>query len=168
MITRRKFYESVQFSVNGWKHSLFTIFVSAVMFVFFILLTFPGYSYEMLLSGVGYWWYMFSSLLWLTRESSGILGIVILIVYAIATGVLTTVVIGNIKYQSQGSEGLLSVIPAILFSGCASCGAGILGLLGVFGYTTILPFEGNLVRLLGVGVVLVVLGWIGDPQKCDI
>lgn len=167
-VYRSQFRDAVKFAFNSWKTVLSVIGISIFSFILFVGLTFPQYAFEMGSAGVEYWDDAFFSLLWLMRESSGVLGVSLVVLYSIVTGVLTVVVIGQVRYQSKGSGGILSVLPAILFSGCASCGAGLLGVIGAFGFASIFPFEGNLVRGVGIVMVLVVLAWIGDPRKCRI
>lgn len=156
--------KAFQFGVSGWKNIVGVVSVSIASFVVFVGVSFPRYTFEMVRAG--YLMEAFSSLLWLMGESSGLLGVGLVIVYSIVTGVLVLVVVGNIRYQSKGSGGVLSVLPAMVFSGCASCGAGLLGVIGAFGFASVLPFEGNLIRLVGIVLVLGVLAWIGDPREC--
>ncbi|MFC6730566.1 hypothetical protein ACFQDG_18090, partial [Natronoarchaeum mannanilyticum] len=53
-------------------------------------------------------------------------------------------------------------------AGCASCGAGVLGALGFVGAMAALPFDGNLLRVGGIALLLFFLGRAGDPQTCSI
>lgn len=159
-------YKAVSFGLSTPFRVGLSVVVSLLTFVIFVMITFPQYSIEMVSSG--YFIQMMDSLIWLILQSSGMLGLVLVGIYSIVTGVLVTVVVGNLRFQSKGSGGVLSVLPAILFSGCASCGAGLLGVLGAFGFASLFPFEGNLVRLLGILMVIGVFGWIGDPRECAV
>lgn len=55
-----------------------------------------------------------------------------------------------------------------LVAGCASCGAGVLGALGFVGAMAALPFDGNLLRVGGIGLLLLFLGRAGDPRTCSV
>lgn len=160
--------KSIQFAFSTRKSQLAILVMSAITFLFFIMLTFPRYAIQMVTAGPEYWNNMIISLIWLITESSGFIGISLIAIYALVTGILITVVLRSIKYQSHEKSGLLSILPAIVFSGCASCGAGLLGVLGAFGYASIFPFGGNLVRFLGILLVLGVLMWTGDPRECAV
>lgn len=167
-VYRDQFQDAIRFAFSSWKTRFAVVGVSIASFTLFVALTFPQYAFEMGTAGLRYWDNAFFSLIWLMKESSGILGVSLVVIYSLVTGILTVVVAGQVRYQSKGSGGFLTVLPAILFSGCASCGAGLLGVIGAFGFASIFPFEGNLVRGVGIITVLVVLTWIGDPQKCRI
>lgn len=159
---------AVRFVSESWKLIGASLGVGVGSFVFFVLLTFPQFSIEMIAAGPSYWDDMLYLLLWLIRESSGWLGVLLLGVYALVTGVLITVVSASIRYNLQSAGSIMSVLPAILFSGCASCGAGVLGVIGAFGYASLFPFSGNLVRVIGILLVIISLGWLGDPRDCKI
>lgn len=161
-------YKAIRFAFNTRESQISVIILSSITFLFFISLTFPRYAIQMIGAGPGYWDNMITSLIWLIVESSGFIGFSLITVYAIVTGILITVVLRSIKYQSNEKSGLLSILPAIVFSGCASCGAGLLGVLGAFGYASIFPFGGNLIRFIGILLVLGVLMWTGDPRECSI
>jgi hypothetical protein len=162
------FRKAVGFSVDSWRKRVGVVLLSVLSFLFFVGLTFPQYAFDLVISGPQYWYDAFASLLWLMRESSGLLGVSLVVLYAIATGVLSVVVLGSIKYRSNGSGGFLSVLPAVLFSGCASCGAGLLGVIGAFGLASVFPFDGNLIRVMGILLVIGVLSWVGDPRECAV
>jgi hypothetical protein len=160
--------KAIRFSVNTRQKKLVVALLSSISFIVFVGLTFPRYAIELLAAGVSYWDDAFTSLIWLMKESSGILGVVLMGIYAIATGILLSATLGSIKYKTNQKHGWLSVLPAIIFSGCASCGAGILGVIGAFGLASVLPFNGNLIRVAGILLVLIVLAKMGDPRECVI
>lgn len=104
-----------------------------------------------------------------TYSSIGALGLGLIIAYAVLTGIAITNVIAQLQMQTiSGVRDLFSVIPGLLASGCASCGAGILGLLGFAGALAALPFNGNLLRLGGIGLLLYFLYRSGDPRACEV
>lgn len=103
-----------------------------------------------------------------TYQAAGALGLALTLAYAMLAGVATVVVAASVRNGSGGSEGLLGVAPGVLAAGCATCGAGLLPLLGVTGAYALFPFAGNLVRALGLVAILVVLARIGDPRVCSV
>jgi len=161
-------HKAIRFAINTRQKKLAVACLSVISFIVFVGLTFPRYSIELLGAGISYWDDAFTSLLWLMKESSGLLGVVLMGIYAIVTGILISATIGSIKYKTNQKHGWLSVLPAIIFSGCASCGAGILGVVGAFGFVSVLPFNGNLIRVAGIVLVFIVLAKMGDPRECVI
>jgi hypothetical protein len=69
---------------------------------------------------------------------------------------------------SDGRLLAAGVVPGFLAAGCASCGAGVLGVFGFFGTMAALPFEGNLLQLGGILMLLFFAGRTGNPQTCSI
>jgi hypothetical protein len=72
------------------------------------------------------------------------------------------------RARRRGASTALGVLPGFLAAGCASCGAGVLGALGFVGAMAALPFEGNLLRLGGIVLLVFFLGRTGDPRTCSI
>lgn len=103
-----------------------------------------------------------------TYRAAGWLGLALSIAYAVLAGVATVVVAANVRNGAGGSEGLLGVAPGVLAAGCATCGAGLLPLLGVTGAYALFPYAGNLVRALGLAAILLVLARTGDPRICRV
>lgn len=155
-----------QFAATTPKHVTAALTATTLSFTVFVGLTFPAYTIELLTAGIQYWDTAFTELLWLLRASSGVLGVLLVGIYAAVTGVLIVVVTGSMYHQSTGETGLLTIAPGVLLSGCAGCGAGLLGVIGAFGYASIFPFNGNLIRFLGIFLVVGVLAHIGNPRTC--
>ncbi|AWB28625.1 hypothetical protein HARCEL1_04235 [Halococcoides cellulosivorans] len=108
----------------------------------------------------------------LTREvylSTGAIGLALVAGYAVLTGVAVTNAVAILgRARKTGASTLLGVVPGVLAAGCASCGAGVLGALGFVGAMAALPFDGNLLRLGGIVLLLVFVGRAGDPRTCAI
>lgn len=108
--------------------------------------------------------------------SAGWLGVALTILYAMLSGIAIVVVSGSIRESRNGvgdedrsSIGsLVGVTPGVLAAGCASCGAGFLSVVGLAGAYALVPFEGNLIRLLGIVVLLAALARTGDPRTCRV
>lgn len=103
-----------------------------------------------------------------TYEAAGWFGLALTITYAVLAGITTVVVAQSLRQGGGGTGNVLGVAPGVLAAGCASCGAGVLPLLGVAGAYTLFPFAGNLVRALGVLVLVVALARTGDPRICGV
>ena len=164
-VSKSRLIQAILYSVQSRENMVITITSGLSMFFLFLSLTFPLYTIEMLQGGFKYIIPLFSSLYWLLLESSGWIGVLLVILYSGFTGILVTGIIGSIQYNTTTKKNILSILPGILFSGCASCGAGILGLIGAIGITSALPFEGNLLRIFGIVIIVFSLSSLGNPTK---
>jgi len=133
------------------------------------LSTFPTYSMQLLGADIGYLDEAVVALTGNMYRTTGALGLSLVVAYAVTTGVALTAAFGRARVAGRtGARGLSSVVPGLLASGCASCGAGVLGLLGFAGALATLPFQGNLLRLAGLCLLLVYLSRLGDPRQCAV
>ena len=142
---------------------------AAVTYVVLVLSSFPAYSLQMLTADPRYLDEAVVALTANTYATVGAVGLTLVVAYAVLTGVAVTNAVGQVNRRGlAGTSGLSGVVPGLVASGCASCGAGLLGLLGFAGALTTLPFHGNLLRAGG----LVLLGWYlaraGDPRYCTV
>jgi hypothetical protein len=82
-------------------------------------------------------------------------------------GVLTVLSVSQMRAYSvsNGIRGILSLVPGIVVAGCAGCGIGLLSLVGITGLATVFPFSGNLVRVLGIILIVVLITSLGNPEK---
>lgn len=159
---------AVKSSVSSWQRVSTTVSLSAIVFFLLVLSSFPEYSYQMLTSGLHHWPTAFYSLLGNMRISVGTSSILITALYSVFTGIAVThlgIQFGNSQIDGKG---LLSLGPGLLATGCISCGAGVLGLLGFAGAATLLPLKGDLVKIVGILLLLYFLGKAGDPELCRI
>jgi hypothetical protein len=142
--------------------------LGVVTFVGLVFSTFPGYTAQMLSAGVvRYAGTAFVALLETTYRSVGGVGVGLIVAYALLTGVAFVNVGTQVaRTDVSGLSDILGVVPGLLASGCASCGAGVLGLLGFAGALAAMPFHGNLLRLAGLVLLLLFLGRAGDPRRC--
>lgn len=143
--------------------------VTLATYVVVLLSSFPQFSVQVLSRDP-------TDLPWavavLTEEAKlngGWTGIALLVAYALLTGVAVTnaaALVRRVRYS--GVSTVAGVVPGLLAAGCASCGAGVLGLLGFAGAMAALPFDGTLLRLGGVLLLVFFLGRAGDPRTCRI
>jgi len=83
------------------------------------------------------------------------------------TGVTITNTSIQLKMNSISYD-TLGAIPGIAAAGCASCGVGVLSLLGLGAVMASLPFNGNLLRFGAVLILLAVITNTGDPETCKL
>lgn len=147
---------------------LLTGVLSFTIFFLLILSSFPEYSYQMLTSGLSYWCTAFKDLLNNMVTSVGLGSIAITGFYSVFTAV--ALLHAGISFNQNSFEGksLASISPGLLVTGCAGCGAGILGVLGLAGAVTVFPFDGDLVKIAGIILLLYFIGDSGDPEICRV
>lgn len=138
-------------------------------YVLLTLSTFPQFSAQLLARDPTDVTYGVAVLTRETYGTAGWLGIGLLAAYALLTGVAVTNAVALYRRPRRtGASTAAGIAPGILAAGCASCGAGILGALGFVGAMALLPFDGNLLRVGGILLLLYVLGRSGDPRTCTI
>lgn len=165
---------AVKYSFQTPKRIILTTSITLITSVLFILLIAPSFSYELLTQDITYLEYALTSLIRLEYAEHGRLGLALLSVYALLVGVLSTTVLGRVRLvkqeTSEDSQSVLpavfSTLPGLVLAGCASCGAGLFGLLGIYGTTALLPFGGLGLRAIVIALLLVVLVRTGDPRIC--
>jgi hypothetical protein len=161
--------EALAFPLTTWRRTLVAGVVAAVTFVALVLSTFPGMAMQMLGADPAYLDEAVALLAGNVFETAGALGVASVFLYAVLTGVVAVDAATQVRVAGvRGASGVGGLVPGLLASGCASCGAGVLGLLGFSGALALLPFQGNLLRAAGIAVLLIVLARIGDPRRCSI
>lgn len=163
----RRIAASVAYAVSSPRRALATTGVAVATFVLLVATTYPTFSARMLAAGPAYWEQTFRTLLLVLVRGSSTTGLILVVLYAALTGVLVVVVAGQLRTAGASSVlGFSGALPGLLVSGCASCGAGFLGVLGATGAVALLPFHGNGVRALGVAILVILLARTGDPRQC--
>lgn len=166
---REDFVRAVRYSFGSVPRSISAVLLSLVTYGIVTLAVFPAYSTQMVGAGITYLDNALILLSSYTVETVGWVGMGLTVAYAVFTGIAVTNIVSQLQINGiAGFKGVTGVAPGILAAGCASCGAGILGLLGFTGALTLLPFGGNLLRLVGVLLLLYFLIRTGDPQVCEI
>jgi len=152
-------------SVSSGKRVLSTLSLSILSFSILVLSTNIGMSLQMISSGE-----VLSALyLRLTGLSltAGYSAVLLNILFSILVGITFTNTLTQLK-RGKVSKDTLGSIPGFVAGGCASCGVGVLSLLGLGGVLASLPFQGNLLRLTGVLMLGVLILRTGDPELCEI
>jgi hypothetical protein len=138
-------------------------------YVVLVLSAFPQFSLQVLTRDLTDLPYAVTAL---TREvyvGTGWVGIGLVATYALLTGVAVTSALTLLRRARRaGASTVAGIIPGVLAAGCASCGAGVLGALGFLGAMAALPFEGNLLRVGGIVLLLFFLARAGDPRTCSV
>lgn len=143
--------------------------VTVSTYVLLVLSTFPQFTVQLIRNNPADLFYAISTLTRETYLSVGWLGLALVTIYALLSGIaLTNAVTLFRRARRTGASTVLGVVPGLLAAGCASCGAGVLGVLGFVGAMAALPFEGNLLRIGGILLLLFFLGRTGDPVTCAI
>ncbi|WP_256686072.1 hypothetical protein [Halococcus qingdaonensis] len=160
---------ALSFPLTTNRRALGAAVVAVVTYVALVLSSFPEYSAQMLAAGFGYLDEAVLALTANTYATIGPFGLSLVVMYAVLTAVALTNVATQLRLQDvSGVRDLLGVVPGLLASGCASCGAGVLGLLGFAGALAAMPFDGNLLRLGGIVLLLFFLARSGDPRACRV
>jgi len=142
---------------------------TALTYAALILSTFPEFSVQLLARNPGDLLYGVATLTRETYRSVGWIGLGLIVAYALLAGVAAThAVTLSRRARRRNASTLLGVLPGFLAAGCAGCGAGVLGALGFVGAMATLPFDGNLLRLVGLSLLVFFLGRTGDPRTCAI
>lgn len=145
---------------------LITSVAATIVFVAMLLFANTGYSSQLL----------GRSLLYLPRALHdsffylfpGNLFRVLLMVYAVVTGITVTTLVGQFRAGTLSVQGAGGTVPGLFAGGCAGCGAGLLTAFGAAGAITVLPFGGLSLMLLGVALMLYYLAVTGDPATCTV
>lgn len=158
---------ALQFPLSTLRRAVVTAVVAVVVYLLLILSTFPEYSIQMLGAGLGYLDTAVVALTRTTYRSVGWLGLGLIVAYGVLTGIALTNMVARIRFQGvSDASDAAGLVPGLVASGCASCGAGLLGFLGFAGALAAMPFHGNLLRVGGLVLLLGVLVRTGDPRTC--
>lgn len=163
------FSDALVYPFSSLSKTFLGLSVSAVMYVVLVLSTMPEFSTQMLSDGVGWLGYVVVSLTETTYRSSGLLGVLLVVLYAVLTGVAVVNTVGQVRVAGpSNTKELLGVLPGLLASGCASCGAGLLGFVGLAGALAVMPYGGTLLRVGGLALLVFFLGRAGNPERCGL
>lgn len=164
----RRLSASLGYPLTTGGRLLFAVSVAAVTYVFLVLSTFPQMSVQMLAAGPEW---LDEAVVLLTRNTYatvGVSGLGLVVLYAALTGVAVTNTVAQFRASGGGLGTVGGLLPGLVASGCASCGAGVLGLLGFAGALAVMPFHGDFLRVGGIALLLFVLVRTGDPRVCDV
>lgn len=159
--------EAVSYPFETWRGTIGLVFVTLATYVLLILSTMPEFSLQMLGDGLHWFEYVVVSLTETVYRTDGWTGLGIIVLYALLSGVAIVNAVAQLRLVGLSSlTDLTGVLPGLLASGCASCGAGLLGFLGFAGGLAALPYDGALLRVGGLALLLFFLGRAGHPERC--
>lgn len=159
--------KALAYPLTSWRRLLGLTAVGIATYLLLILSTMPEFTIQMLSAGLHWFDYVVVSLTQTTYRSGGWLGLGLVVAYSALTGVALVNTVAQIRVAGvTNASDLAGVVPGLLASGCASCGAGVLGFLGFAGALAAMPFHGALLRFGGLLLLLFFLGRAGDPREC--
>ncbi|TMT86483.1 hypothetical protein E2L06_07670 [Haloterrigena sp. H1] len=163
----RNLAAAVSYPFETWRGTFGLVFVTVATYVLLILSTMPEFSLQMLGDGLDWFAYVLVSLTETVYRSDGWTGLGIIVLYALLSGVAVVNAVAQLRFGGlSGLTDLSGVVPGLLASGCASCGAGLLGFLGFAGGLAALPYDGALLRIGGLALLVFFLGRAGHPEQC--
>lgn len=161
---------SLSEAFTGWQRTWFTTGTAAVLWIGFTLLYYPQYSYQLLTADVTYLTEAVTTLVWYQHATNGVIGVVLPLLITVLTAALLTLTVTSLRqqYTRKGSlSGAAGGVLGFLSAGCASCGVGVLAVLGVGSGLAFLPFQGVGVQVVSVLVLLAALEYTGrQPAVC--
>lgn len=164
---KRDLFQGLKGASANKKRALGTSLVGLSAFFLTVFSASPEYSVQMLLAGVQYWSFAFITRFSGMYATSGAIGIGLTLIFSMLVGVTMTNTVVQLR-MNRLSLDTLGALPGFLAGGCASCGVGVLSLLGFGGVLASLPFQGNLLRLGGVLLLTVLIIRTGNPDACSI
>ncbi|MFB6114679.1 MAG: hypothetical protein ABEK04_00160 [Candidatus Nanohalobium sp.] len=160
--------EGFKAAFESRKKALTTISISSFTFVLLALSSFPTYSIQMFSSGFEYWIPAIQARVTGAYIAGGSSRIAIMSVYGLLTGIALTNFFTQLRNSGAEVKGLSGIIPGFIAAGCAGCGVGLLGFMGLTGALAAMPLQGNLVRVGGLGLLFYYIGKTGNPRICTI
>ncbi|UHQ99047.1 hypothetical protein HYG81_25220 (plasmid) [Natrinema zhouii] len=158
---------AVSYPFETWRGTLGLVLVTVATYVLLILSTMPEFSLQMLGDGLHWFEYVLVSLTETIYRTDGWSGLAVIVLYALLSGVAVVNAVAQLQIVGLSSlTDLSGVVPGLLASGCASCGAGLLGFLGFAGGMAVLPYDGALLRVGGLALLVFFLGRAGHPEHC--
>jgi hypothetical protein len=139
--------------------------VSGFLFAVMLLSSNPSFSLQMVSAGPQFWLSALATRFYGLVASSGYVGVLLTLAVAVLTGLVLTntgVQLVSRKFDASG----LAALPGLVVGGCASCGVGLLGFLGLGGVLASLPFRGNGVRAVTALLLIGLMARKGDPESC--
>ncbi|ELY50203.1 hypothetical protein [Natronolimnohabitans innermongolicus] len=163
----RNLSDAIRYPFESWRGTIGFVLVTFGTYTLLILSTMPEFALQMLGDGLHWFDYVLVSLTESVYLTDGATGLGIIVSYALLTGVAVVNAVAQLRLIGlSGATSVSGVLPGLVASGCASCGAGLLAFLGFAGGLTLLPFDGTLLQVGGLALLLFFLGRAGHPERC--
>ncbi|PCR88947.1 hypothetical protein [Natrinema ejinorense] len=160
---------AITYPFETWRGTIGLVAVAAATYVLLLLSTMPAFSLQMLGDGLYWFEYVLVSLTETVYRTDGWTGLAVVVLYALLSGIAVVNAVAQFRFVGPSRlADLTGIVPGLLASGCASCGAGLLGFLGFAGGLAALPYDGALIRIGGLVLLLFFLGRAGHPERCAI
>lgn len=157
--------EGLKASVSTAPRAAVTLLSGLLIFTFTILLSNPAYSFEMFTAGTQYWSLAVQTRFYSVLVMSGVTGLLLTSMFSLLAGVAFTNTGVKLTHGGFGFDAL-GAVPGFAAAGCATCGVGVLSILGLGAVMAALPFNGNLLRLGAVLLLAAIIARTGDPEVC--
>ncbi|GAB7020811.1 hypothetical protein [Halostagnicola bangensis] len=163
----RNLSDALRYPFESWRGTVGFVLVTVGTYSLLILSTMPEFALQLLGDGLHWFDYVLVSLTESVYLTDGITGLAIIVSYALLTGVAVVNAVAQLRLVGlSGATSVSGILPGLVASGCASCGAGLLAFLGFAGGLTLLPFDGTFLQLGGLTLLLFFLGRAGHPEQC--
>jgi hypothetical protein len=160
--------KGVKTPFESFSSSLLTLSISFISLVMMALSGSLVYSYQMFSYGPNYWVPLMQSRLTGLYLEGGIIGLFSSIIYSLLIGITLYNFAVQLRNSGLSLRNLSGIGPSFLAAGCAGCGVGLLSLAGLTGAIAVLPFNGQLIRLGGMLLLVYYIAKTGDPRTCSI
>lgn len=149
------------------KRTLSTLSLSIFLFLIMAFATDAPWHLQTLEQGLSFWDDAFLNAV-ASMRIKGSYSVPLNTVYALLSGAVLTSFGANLSAgEFRGGE-LGSLIPGFVATGCASCGVGLTGFIGLAGVAASLPFNGLFVKFAGLSLLIYALYSFGKPDRCVI
>jgi hypothetical protein len=162
-----EFIEGVKGAFRGRKRALATASFSIFFFLVAVIASSYRVFFQMVNLGASHLDQALLMPYWTLLSSSGYTGVGLTLVFSVLTAVAFTNT-GTKLLRKEFDASLLGAIPGFAAAGCATCGVGLVSVIGLGGVLATLPFHGNLIRFGTVGLLAALIARNGDPDKCRV
>ena len=148
--------------------SVITLFISFISLNLMALSGSITYSYQMFSYGLNYWLPALQTRLLGLYIEGGLFSLSTSILYSLLIGITIINFVIELRNSGLSLKNLSGIGPGFLAAGCAGCGVGLLGIVGLTGTLALLPFNGQLIRIGGMMILTYFIAKIGNPKTCTI
>lgn len=159
-----KFKRGIKSVFSTRKRAFSSMFVAVMVFILMNLAARPVTSQQLLVADISY---LPDTVLGSFMPTS-FTEKTFTLVYALLSG--PAIVLMYLQFTSFGSSAkdAASILPGIVASGCVGCGAGFVGLLGLTGAFAVLPFNGQLITVAAIILLIYFITKTGNPETCSL